>query len=95
MSKVKFTDREYFGSVIKQEDKKRISLFLQFIESSKGTFPFIGLSEEYKDGTEWKYGKAVTFPPRLIGDVQDLINSINQDDVIKQTAPKIEKPEAF
>ena len=89
--KVTFTERKYFGDIPKKEGVTRIAFFMQYVESSKGRTPFLGISEERKEGETWKYGKAVTFPVRLLTEMQALLNGQKQEAIDEMTAPTLEK----
>ena len=91
-------EREYFGTEEYNSGYNRFALFLQRFKKldSGDVFHKIGLSQENKGAKGWSWGKAFMFKPDQISEVQEkitrLINSIDQDTVIKQTAPKVEKP---
>ena len=89
MAEIKWSDRIYFGSRIKPNGTERIVLYWQYGIGEKGRFEWLGLGTEKKVGDDkWSFRgmRSVTFPPSMITEVQKLINSIKQDDVIRQIA---------
>ena len=92
-NKVEFSKREYFGSIAKWEGKTRLALFLQRYRNNRGSGEYVALGEEYKSGEDWRFGKGktVTFKVEMIEEVQKLINSIKQDDVVRLSALKIKE----